>query len=126
MWKAEAVVLLGDFSTWPGPQRDIIWQRFLGVDTGRVRLVPESAAAASAAQCVGCLRGAQAEPHSGQIRASTKTIEHPELGRLTLDCDALEVPDADQTVVVYSAAPGTPEATTLELLRVTGTQRLTR
>ncbi len=46
--------------------------------------------------------------------------------RRTLDCDALEVPDCDQTVVVYSAAPGTPEAAALELLRVTGTEQFTR
>lgn len=152
-WNSMAAALLGDFSTWSGPQRNIIWQRFLGSDTGRVRVVPESAAAASAAQCVGCLRSAQArypddpdlarlitelrtrstrfeqlwrEPHSGQIRAATKTIQHPELGQLALDCDALEVPDCDQTVVVYSAAPGTPEAAALELLRVTGTEQFTR
>ncbi|MFI6868203.1 hypothetical protein [Nocardia sp. NPDC050406] len=60
---------------------------------------------------------------SGQIRSDTKVIRHPELGRLTLDCDALQVPDSDQIVIVYSAAPGTAEATALELLRVTGSQQ---
>ena len=56
--------------------------------------------------------------------SNTKTFDHPEVGRLTLDCDSLFVPDSDQAVVVYSAAPGTPAASGLELLRVTGTQRL--
>lgn len=51
-----------------------------------------------------------------------KTIEHPALGRITLDCETLLVPDTDQAVVVYSAEPGTPEADSLALLRVLGTQ----
>ncbi|MDN5796055.1 MAG: hypothetical protein L0H79_09940 [Intrasporangium sp.] len=49
-----------------------------------------------------------------------------ELGPLTLDCDTLHVPEADQRVIVYSAAPGTPEAEALALLRVLGTQQLSR
>ena len=55
-------------------------------------------------------------------RASTKTVHHPRLGRLVLDCDALHVPDVDQHLIVYSAAPGTPEAEALALLRVIGLQ----
>ncbi|HEY8789303.1 MAG TPA: helix-turn-helix domain-containing protein [Actinopolymorphaceae bacterium] len=55
-------------------------------------------------------------------RSHRKTIDHPSLGRLTLDCETLHVPDADQAVIVYSAEPGTPEADALALLRVVGTQ----
>ena len=55
-----------------------------------------------------------------------KTIEHPSLGPITLDCDALHVLDCDQTVIVYSAEPGTPEAEALALLRVIGTQWMDR
>ncbi|NNH70243.1 helix-turn-helix domain-containing protein [Nocardia uniformis] len=148
-WNSLAVALLGNFSRWPPAQRNLIWQRFLGVGTGRLRLTPEDDAG-SAAGCVGALRTAQArypgdpdlgrlitelrsnsprfeelwrEGRSGQIRAATKTIHHPTLGPMTLECDALQVPDSDQTVIVYSAAPGTPEATALDLLRVTGTQQ---
>ncbi|MGW4279808.1 MmyB family transcriptional regulator [Nocardia sp. NPDC004750] len=62
---------------------------------------------------------------SGQWRSATKTIDHPDLGSLRLDCDTLLVPDTDQAVVVYSAAPGSREASALELLRVTGAQRFT-
>lgn len=58
-------------------------------------------------------------------RSHRKTIAHPAIGTLTLDCDTLHVPDADQTVIVYSAAPGTPEHEKLALLRVVGTQELT-
>jgi transcriptional regulator with XRE-family HTH domain len=61
---------------------------------------------------------------AGTWRSNTKTIDHPSLGRLRLECDSLHVPDTDQTLVVYSAAPHTPEAEALALLRVIGTQRL--
>ncbi len=57
-------------------------------------------------------------------RMHTKTVVHPQLGALRLDCDTLHVPDDDQLVVLYSAAPGTPEAEALALLRVVGTQQL--
>ncbi|WP_182842299.1 MmyB family transcriptional regulator [Actinomadura kijaniata] len=53
------------------------------------------------------------------MRAATTTIEHPELGPLTLDCDMLLAPEAGQTLVVCSAPPGTRAATALALLRVT-------
>jgi transcriptional regulator with XRE-family HTH domain len=57
-------------------------------------------------------------------RSLRKTVVHPTLGPLTLDCESLEVPDADQVLVVYSAAPDTPEAEALALLRVLGTQAM--
>ena len=61
----------------------------------------------------------------GIPNARLATIEHPSLGLLTLDCDSLHVPDSDQTVIVYSAEPGTPDADALALLRVLGTQSMT-
>jgi len=45
---------------------------------------------------------------------------------IELDCDVLDVPDDDQKLVVYSAAAGTKEADALALLRVLGTQDLSR
>lgn len=60
----------------------------------------------------------------GGWRNQTKTVRHPTVGAITLDCDTLHVPDDDQTVIVYSAAPGTPAADALALLRVVGTQDL--
>jgi hypothetical protein len=61
---------------------------------------------------------------AGGLRTLTKTVHHPTLGSLVLDCDTLHVPDDDQAVIVYSAAPGTLEAEALALLRVVGTQTL--
>ncbi len=53
-----------------------------------------------------------------------KAVDHPEVGRVELDCDALHIPDTDQTLIVYSADPASPEAAALALLRVIGTQQL--
>ena len=61
---------------------------------------------------------------AGAWRSHTKTLVHPTPGRIILECDTLDVPEADQTLLVYSAAPGTPEADALALLRVVGTQDL--
>jgi transcriptional regulator with XRE-family HTH domain len=57
--------------------------------------------------------------------ADRKTIRHPEIGDITLDCDVLLVPDADLRVVTYTAAEGSPDAGRLDLLRVIGGQTAT-
>ncbi|MCW2786358.1 MAG: family transcriptional regulator [Marmoricola sp.] len=61
---------------------------------------------------------------TGAWRTHTKTLLHPVVGSIVLDCDTLVVPDVDQTLHVYSATPGTPDAEKLALLRVVGTQEL--
>jgi transcriptional regulator with XRE-family HTH domain len=148
-WNPLATALFGDFSELPPARRNLIRQRFLGTGIGRITLSPDSD---SAADCVGCLRTAQArypdDPdlacliadlrtgsarfgslwqagRSGRLRAGSTTIKHSELGPLTLDCDVLLVPEADQTVLVYSAEPGTSSASALELLRVAGLEQFT-
>ncbi|MFE6919459.1 helix-turn-helix transcriptional regulator [Nocardia sp. NPDC057663] len=145
-WNPLSAALLGDFSAIPPAQRNIMWQRFLGTGMGRVVMTPEETDS-NAAACVGCLRAVKAtypddpdlmrlltelrtgspefESHwqagrSSVMHSLTKTIAHPDLGPLTLDCDAMHVPDTDQTVIIYSAPPNTPTATALDLLRVTG------
>lgn len=55
--------------------------------------------------------------------SATKTINHPEAGRLTLDCDVLQVHGSDLRVVVYSAPPGTPDADALKLLGLAALSR---
>ena len=146
-WNALATALLGDFSSWPLGQRNVVWQRFLG-DGGRVSSDPEEDER-TATESVAALRLVAArypddpglrrlveEARAGSTRfarlweeapvagrrSSTKSVHHPELGRLVFDCDALHVPDVDQTLVVYSAAAGTVEAESLALLRVIGLQ----
>ncbi|MET9023301.1 helix-turn-helix transcriptional regulator [Actinopolymorpha sp. NPDC004070] len=69
-------------------------------------------------------RGLWADVDASTWRSHTKTVAHPSLGELTLECDTLHIPESDQLLVVYSAAPGTSEAEALALLRVVGTQDL--
>ncbi|GAA2417912.1 helix-turn-helix transcriptional regulator [Streptomyces glaucosporus] len=49
-----------------------------------------------------------------------KTVRHPEVGDILLDCDILVVPDVDLRMVAYTAATGSSDAGRLDLLRVTG------
>lgn len=148
-WNALAAALLGDFSAWPLPTRNLAWQRFLGAG-GRVALDPEEDELA-AVEAVAALRAVAGrypdDPglrrlledlragsprfaalwergEVAQRRSTTKAVDHPELGRLVLDCDTLHLPDTDQRMVVYSAAPGTRDAESLAVLRVLGTQAL--
>ena len=48
--------------------------------------------------------------------ASRKTIDHPELGPITVDCDTLTAVGGGLRVIVYSAPPGTPDAEALARL----------
>ena len=148
-WNALATALLGDFSSWPVGQRNVVWQRFLGTG-GRVAADPEEDER-TAIETVASLRLVAArypddpglrrlvddiragserfarlwdEGPVAERRSTSKSVHHPQLGRLVLDCDALHVPDVDQSLLVYSAAPGTPEAEALALLRVIGLQEL--
>ncbi|WP_411112483.1 helix-turn-helix transcriptional regulator [Streptomyces sp. 029-5] len=56
--------------------------------------------------------------------ALRKTFQHPLVGPVTVDCDALDITDRDQRVVIYTATPGSPSEEALRLLSVIGTQRM--
>ena len=51
-----------------------------------------------------------------------KTIDHPAVGRITVDCDVLTVAGSDLRIIVYSASPGSDDARALALLGAIGTQ----
>jgi len=51
----------------------------------------------------------------------TKTMTHPELGRLRINCDILTVPDDDQQVVFMTTDPDTPTARALRHLATQAT-----
>ncbi|MFF2411736.1 helix-turn-helix transcriptional regulator [Streptomyces sp. NPDC058092] len=57
-----------------------------------------------------------------QHTTDRKTIRHPEVGDILLDCDVLIVPGADLRLVTYTAAAKSSDAGKLDLLRVTGTR----
>ncbi|MEV4648366.1 helix-turn-helix transcriptional regulator [Saccharopolyspora sp. NPDC049357] len=56
---------------------------------------------------------------AAQHTSEQKTIHHPEVGEIRLDCDVLLSPGADLRMVTYTAATGTTDAGKLDLLRVT-------
>lgn len=53
-------------------------------------------------------------PHA----SDRKTVAHPLVGDVALDCDVLVVPGADLRIVAYTARPGTTDADRLDLVRV--------
>lgn len=53
-----------------------------------------------------------------------KTVDHPAVGHVTLDCDTLVVTDDDLRIMVYTAEPGSADAERLALAVVLGTQEL--
>lgn len=141
--------LMGDPSGRHGFERNGVWRNFLGMPT-RVRHTPREQRAfevgmvselrATAGRYPGDrqLRRMVTELRTkserfaelwdagvvGRMEASRKTIEHPQVGLLTLDCDLLRVEGSDLHVLVYSAEPGTEAAEKLQLLSVVGTQNL--
>lgn len=61
---------------------------------------------------------------SRQDTSRKKFIDHPEVGRIGLDCDTLVVAGDDLRIMVYSAEPGSEDADRLALAIVLGTQSL--
>jgi len=57
-----------------------------------------------------------AEPHAARSASSRKTFHHPIVGTITLDCDHLEVVGSDLRLVMWTASPGSPDASALKLL----------
>ncbi|MFC9651852.1 MULTISPECIES: helix-turn-helix transcriptional regulator [unclassified Streptomyces] len=141
--------LMGDPSGWRGNERNGVWRNLLGPGS-RVRHTPEARRAFEAA-LVADLRAAagrypadqrlrrlveELRTHSerftelwesgavGHHEAARKTVDHPRVGPLTLDCDVLTVATGDLRIMVYTAEPGTADAERLALLTVIGTQTL--
>lgn len=65
-----------------------------------------------------------ASAHVARHRSSTKTATSTPVGPIEIDCDVLTVPGSDLRIVVYTAAAGSPDASRLELLKVSGLQAL--
>jgi transcriptional regulator with XRE-family HTH domain len=57
------------------------------------------------------------------LRGSRKTVIHPQLGPLALDCEVLLTASGEQSLILYTAQPGTEAAEKLALLRVLGREQ---
>ncbi|MFG2138301.1 helix-turn-helix transcriptional regulator [Streptomyces sp. NPDC048650] len=146
---APYAALMGDPSARRGNERNGVWRHFLGPGTGARRtpqaqgdheaaLVADLRAAAERYPADRWLQRLIAELRAGSGRfaelwvtaaagrhgASRKTIDHPQVGPVTLDCDVLTVAGGDLRIMVYTAEPGTEDAERLALLTVLGTQDL--
>jgi transcriptional regulator with XRE-family HTH domain len=141
--------LMGDPSGWRGNQRNAVWRNLLGPGT-RVRHTPESLRGFEAALVADLRSAAGRYPADQRLRrlvaelransdrfaelwdsgavghheAARKTIDHPQVGALALDCDVLTVAGSDLRIMIYTAEPGTEDAERLALLTVLGTQGL--
>jgi hypothetical protein len=61
-------------------------------------------------------------PEQHQDFGRHKVIDHPDVGRITLDCDVLIVAADDLRIMIYTAEPETVDAERLALAIVLGTQ----
>jgi transcriptional regulator with XRE-family HTH domain len=145
---APAVALLGDQTRYTGPARSATFRwftdpaeraRYLAADhelTSRVQVAQLRAAAtrdgvgSRAAELVAELRRRSPEfadlwdrQEVGLRWSDAKRFDHPELGRLDLHCQMLLDPDQAQSLLVFTATPGTEDAEKLALLAVLGTDR---
>jgi transcriptional regulator with XRE-family HTH domain len=142
------VALMGDVSHLPRHHRNVAWRAFLDEDGGRVRhggqeredfeceIVADLREATgrypqdeALAALITELRDASpafaARWACGAVRpqsTSRKTIDHPEIGPIELDCDILTVRDSDLRLIVYTAPAGSPAAGALALLGAVGLQ----
>ena len=150
-WNQPYAALMGDPSEWRGNQRNGVWRNLVEPRASRVRQVPEARREFEAA-LVSDLRTAMArypadrrlkqlvaDLHANSPRFAElwdsgavgrheaiehKTIDHPQAGTLTLDCDVLTVQGSGLHIMIYTAEPGTQDAERLALLTVLGTQTL--
>ncbi len=60
----------------------------------------------------------------GVAHSQTKRFQHPVVGELELYCEVIDNRDQQQTLVVFTATPGSESAAKLELLSVLGSQTL--
>jgi transcriptional regulator with XRE-family HTH domain len=141
-WNALWVAVMGDPLDRPERERNMAWRYFTGlpvqiVRSARERLEYEETIVADLRSSSGTYPGdhrlaqliaelREASPRFrrlwearrvGVYEQERKTIDHPELGLLQLDCDILTTHRNDLRVVVYTAAPGSQAAHQLDVLR---------
>ncbi|GAA1866302.1 helix-turn-helix transcriptional regulator [Pseudonocardia ailaonensis] len=143
--------LMGGASAWRGIERNAVWRHVVGPGNRTVHTPEEHARFVSLlvadlrltaarypadrglARQIAALRSLSprfvdlwesADTASPQDQARRKIVDHPDVGRLALDCDTLIVANDDLRITVYTAEPGTADAERLELAIVLGTQTL--
>lgn len=143
--------LMGETSGWRGIERNGVWRNLVGPGSRAVytpaeqaefetRLVADLRLTAGrypsdrrVRRLVGELSAASprfvelwdsVDIASGPEQSRHKLIDHPDVGRIVLDCDTLIVAGDDLRIMVYTAEPGSEDAERLALAIVLGTQTL--
>ncbi|MEU7885649.1 helix-turn-helix transcriptional regulator [Microbispora bryophytorum] len=149
-WNRSWAALLGDPSVLAPEERNLVRSRFpVPSDRGRLAawpVVSENAEATDRAIVADLRRASGRYPrdarlsglirreldgnprfarlwHSGAVGTHAedrKTIRHPAVGDITVDCDVLSDSDTDLKIVVYTAVPGSEDETKLDLTHVAG------
>ena len=141
--------LMGQTSSWRGIERNAVWRNLVGpggraVHTPSERAAFEEGLVATLRMTAGRypsdqrVRALIGELHAASPRfvelwetaelpdsrgqSRRKVIDHPDVGRITLDCDVLTVAGDDLRITVYTAEPGSQDAGNLNLTMVLGTQ----
>ncbi len=143
--------LMGPTTSWRGIERNSVWRNLVGPGTRAVHTPAEQAEfetglvadlrltaarypadqrlkqlirdlAAQSPRFVELWESGGAEPHHDYGRR--KIVDHPDVGRITLDCDVLVVAADDLRIMIYTAEPETEDAERLALAIVLGTQSL--
>ena len=140
--------LFGDPDAAQGRARNLVWLHFTGAVSGvrhtdldrhesslvadlrdaavRYPKDPELAAMVDALLRISDrFAGFWALPTVARHGGQRKTITSRVVGEITLDCDVLTVHDADLRILMFTAAPHTPDADKLDVLNVVGLQDLT-
>lgn len=144
-----AAALLGDQTRFSGPSRSAVYRWF--IDPAERRVYPEedhaqqsriqvanlrvtstrSGPGSRAAEIVALLQRQSAEfvglweRHDVTGRPDdSKTLVHPQLGRIELHCQILTTQDHGQALLIFTAPPGSTGYEQLQLLSVIGTQVL--
>lgn len=150
-WNRAWAALLGDPVTLLGRSRNLVWYEMTAAPSraqvdpqerevfrdalvGDLRLAQVSHPDdAELADLVTGLHAASAEfterwhaARPALYQGTHKHIEHPDIGSMTLDGDILQAPGTDLHLIVYSAVPGTTDASRLELLAVVAGETFAR
>jgi len=148
-WNRVWAALMGDPSVLSGRDRNLVWRTFTGtssrvrksateVDEFEVNTVADLRRALATYPGDARLRDLVSDLREASPRFATlweervvnllgpnsKTIAHPEVGPIALDCDVLTVAGSDLRLVVYTAEPSSPDAGRLRLVQVIGLQKL--
>lgn len=144
-----AVALLGDQLTFTGMRRSIVYRwftdpgsraiypaddhpmhsRVFAADLRRAATrLPRDARVAAMVRALGTESAEFAElwaRHEVAPRHDAKRIAHSELGIVQVQCQYLDDPAQQQSLLVFTATPGTEDAEKLRLLAVLGAQTMT-